>query len=233
MHPVLRPVARLAPLASLAAMLLACGGSVVTLGPGAAGAAGDAGNPASPPPPRVGGAGACNDPGLTCSGSVSFPTCNGNGSTLVQCTCSAGVWQCPVFSGGIDCPPPQPTCPGPSQVQPNAFCQPSSGLVCPSDIPVVGCDGQPMGYVSCTCPNGNWSCETPGPLCPVDAGGCPPPDSTYAGQGCDYYAGTCGGDPQVCGGQVLYDALQCSAGVWTVVASTACDVDAGAVPDGF
>ncbi len=232
MHPVVRPLARLAPLASLAAMLLACGGSVVTIGPGGAGDAGDGGNPACPTPAVVGGARACNDPGLTCSGAVDMPTCNGTGgTTLVQCTCSNGVWSCPVFAGA--CPGPIPTCPGPSQVQPNGFCQPSSGLYCPSDIPIVACDGQPMGYVSCTCPSGTWSCEAPGPLCPVDAGACPPPDSTYAGQGCDYYAGTCGGNPQSCGGQTLYDALQCSAGVWTVVAATVCDVDAGTGPDGF
>jgi hypothetical protein len=224
-------MARLAPLVSLAAVLLACGGSVVTIGPGDAG---DGGNPACPTPAVVGASGSCNDPGLTCSGSVSVPSCNSTGSTtLVQCTCNSGVWQCPVFSGGIECPAPPPACPLPAQVQANDLCTPYPGLSCLSDIPIVGCDGQPMGYVSCTCPNGSWSCETPTPLCPVDAGGCPPPDSTFAGQGCAYYAGTCGGDPQICGGQVLYDALQCNAGVWTVVAQTACDVDGGEGPDGM
>ncbi len=229
MHPVVRPLARLAPLVSLAAVLLACGGSVVTIGPGDAG---DGGNPACPSPGVVGAAGSCDDPGLTCSGTVDLPTCNGAGSTTsVQCTCNSGAWQCPVFAGS--CPAPPNSCPLPSLVQANDVCSPYPGLSCLSGIPIVGCDGQPMGYVTCTCLNDSWSCDSPTPLCPVDAGGCPPPDSTYAGQGCDYYAGTCGGDPQACGGQTLYDALQCSAGVWTVVAATVCDVDAGTGPDGI
>lgn len=231
MHLVLRPLARLAPLALLASMLLACGGSVVTVGPGDAG---DGGNPACPAPAVVAAAGSCSDPGLTCSGAVDVPTCNGTGgTTLVQCTCSNGVWQCPVFAGGIDCPAPPPTCPEPAQVVPNGSCIPDPGLTCLSNIPIVDCAGQPSGFVSCTCEAAGWSCEAPGPFCPADAGDCPPADSTFAGQACNYTATICSGDPQSCGGQIDYDALQCTGGVWTVVAATACDVDGGTEPDGI
>jgi hypothetical protein len=229
MSLVLRRLSRLAPLVPLAAVLLACGGSVVTLGPDG----GDGGNPACPAPGIVGSAGSCSDPGLMCSSALVLPTCGdgGTGTSFLTCTCSNGAWSCPDIP--IQCPGPPHPCPEPAQIVPNGSCTSDPGLSCLSNIPIVGCDGEPHGYVSCTCESGGWSCDSPSPLCPVDAGGCPPPDSTFAGQGCAYYAGTCGGDPQSCGGETLYDALQCSAGVWTVVASTQCDVDAGTGADGI
>jgi hypothetical protein len=208
--------------------LLACGGAVSRFDSGDAGD--DAPNPACPAPQVVGGGGACLDVGLQCPAVVSVPTCEGNGgSSTVQCTCGNGVWECPEVGAGIDCVPPPSPCPAPASIVQGAFCSTDPTLSCQSNIPIPSCNGQPSGFVSCQCTGNQWSCEEfGGPACPVDASApCPDPNSVFAGQGCATYGTTCGGDPQSCGSTVVYDALQCVAGVWNVVASTACDVDAG------
>lgn len=216
--------------------LIACSGGIQRLGPGDGG--GDDGpNPNCPAASSVDNGVSCGDPGLSCPGAYGQPQCNGPGIP-VQCTCTSGQWQCPVLSGGISCPPPPTSCPPPSLVSAGSYCSTDSTLSCQSNIPIQGCNGTTDGYVSCNCYGNSWSCPEPGaPFCPIDASvGCPPPDSTYAGQTCANSGITCGGDPQTCGSQTVYDALQCQAGVWTVVASTSCDVDGGSIdaqwPDG-
>lgn len=85
------------------------------------------------------------------------------------------------------------------------------------------------GYLSCNCLGGQWACPQPGgPLCPVDASPtCPSADTTYAGQSCNTYGIPCSGDPQTCGGQLVYDTLECQAGQWQVIAVTSCEADGG------
>ena len=210
--------------------LLACSGAVERVIDVGDGGGDDGPNPNCPAASTIDNGVSCGDPGLSCPGAYGQPTCNGP-QVPVQCTCTSGQWQCPVLAGGgIECPPPPTSCPPPSLVTAGAYCSTDSSLSCQSNIPIQGCNGTTDGYVYCECFNNSWSCAEPGaPLCPVDASvPCPPPDSTYAGQTCaDTSGDTCGGDPQTCGGQTVYDALQCQNGVWTVVASTSCSVDGG------
>ena len=209
--------------------LLACGGSVVKVGPGGGDGGGDDGpDNGCPSPAAVGALGAvCSDIGQVCEGTVVFDQCGSTETITTQCTCASGTWACPVaISGG--CVGPITPCPVPSSITPNGACTTSPQLSCQSDIPVEVCNGQsPYGNISCNCVGGAWQCLQAGPACPVEAGSCPSPDTTYAGQACDLYGTTCGGDPQICGGTTVYDGLQCQGGVWTVVAATFCDVDAG------
>ncbi len=224
MHLLVRRLARLAPLA--AATLVACGGSIVKVGPADAG--GDGPVETCPDPSVVGSAASCSVAGQSCAGSVQVSFCGGTGAfTSVDCTCGDGIWQCPDVGVGAGCPA-QPTCPAQADVTPGGECGVDPTLSCNSNVPITDCSGAVVGYLACSCLSSAWNCAMSLPVCPEDAGpGCPPPDSTYAGQACAYYATTCGGDPQTCGGATLYDALQCSAGVWTVAAATTCDVDGG------
>lgn len=194
--------------------LLACGGAVERIGVGDGG--GDDGpNPNCPAASTVDNGVSCGDPGLSCPGAYQ---CNGHAP---RCTCTSGQWQCVL--GGASCPPPFTSCPPPSLVTAGGYCSTDPSLSCQSNIPIQGCNGTTDGYLSCNCSGASWSCAYGAPLCPVDASvGCPPPDGTYAGQPCVDYGTTCGGDPQTCGGQTVYDALQCQSGSWTVVASTGC-----------
>jgi hypothetical protein len=209
--------------------LLACGGSVVKVGPGAGDGGGDDGpSNGCPSLDVVGGGAACSDPGQTCMGTVSFDECGSGQSVTTQCTCASGTWQCPVaFSGA--CPAPTVPCPIPSAITPGGSCTTSSYLSCSSDIAVQVCNGDPSdGTLQCICNDGAWNCAEGTPVCVIEAGGaCPPPGNTFQGQACDEYGITCGGDEQFCGGGPVYDALQCQNGVWTVVASTFCDADGG------
>lgn len=230
------PIVKVLTLVASFATLVACGGSVVNLGPGDGGSGGDGPNPSCPMASTVDNGVLCSDPGLSCPGAFSQPTCDGEGAP-VQCTCGSSepgrgaTWQCAEFSGGISCPPPPPppSCPAPSYVTQGAACSTEPQLSCQSDIAISGCNGQPSGFVDCSCLNGSWSCaQAGGPACIIDAGApCPNPNSTFAGQGCATYGMNCGGDPQTCGGGVVYDALQCVGGVWEVAVGTTCDVDAG------
>jgi hypothetical protein len=208
--------------------LLACGGSVVKVGPGDGGDDGGP-NPACPSPPVVGSGASCNDPGLQCPTSYTIPTCDGSGgSTTVECTCGNGLWECPEIGGAPSCPAP-PVCPDPTSVVQGNACSTDSTISCQSNIPITDCNGNNEGFLTCNCLGGVWACEEfGGPACEVDAGTtCPDPTTVFSGQGCATYGTICGGDPQSCGGGVVYDALQCVAGVWNVVASTNCEADAG------
>ncbi len=213
------------------AALLACGGSVSRLDVGDGG--GDDGpNTSCPQASAVDNGVSCSQPGLSCPGAYSQPTCDGG--IPVQCTCTSGSWQCPLVSGGIYCPPPPTGCPAPGLVTPSGSCSADPSLSCTSTIPIQDCSGNVDGYLSCSCQGGAWNCPEPGgPLCVPDAAPtCPSPDTTYAGQPCTSYGIDCGGDPQTCGGQIVYDVLTCQAGAWTVVATTSCAVDAGPLDAG-
>lgn len=205
-------------------LVFACGGAVSHgIGPGDGGSGGD-GSPSAmcPAPASVGGGLSCATPGLDCPSTGVIRGCNGAPDTPVDCLCQNGTWECLVSQG---CP--TQGCPVPSSVQPGASCSTSSeGLSCQSDIGVSSCGG-PTTYLQCTCYAGAWSCpKQKVPACP-----CPPADSTFSGAACSPYGASCPGDPTQCGGNTFYDDLQCQNGTWTIVASTACDIDGGAITD--
>jgi hypothetical protein len=212
--------------ASLFASLLACSGGVTKIGSG-----GDGGpNPECPSSEVVAGGGSCSEPGLQCPGTETYTTCGGEGSTTVQCTCTNGDWSCPVLVGSAPACPVNPVCPTPASITQGGYCTVDSTLTCPSTLPITDCNGNTQGYASCLCENSAWQCEEfGGPACEIDASApCPDPGIVFAGQGCATYGTTCSGDPQVCDGTTVYDTLQCVGGVWSAVATTYCDADAGA-----
>jgi hypothetical protein len=208
--------------------LLACGGSVVKVGPGDGGD--DGGNPECPSQQVLETGGACSDNGQQCPISVTLPSCNGTGgSTSVECTCTSGQWQCPEFAGGAPACPAPPVCPDPATIQQGISCAVDPSIACQTNTPITDCNGNTEGFLTCNCLGGQWACEEfGGPACEIDAGtNCPDPNTVFVGQGCATYGTVCGGDPQSCGGGTVYDALQCVAGVWNVVASTDCEAEGG------
>jgi hypothetical protein len=87
------------------------------------------------------------------------------GGPTLYCTCESGHFFC-------DSPPPdcnQPSCPPPSQVQPGLSC---SGMgLCPTDQPILDCDGNVAGYVECSCMGGTFGdCIAPPPPSCIDGG---------------------------------------------------------------
>lgn len=225
MH-VIERFALLAPFLAL----VACGGSTSRIV-----GESDAGGDGEPPPgcpteSYVGDNGTCSDVGAQCPGTVTVPGCNGSSTETVECTCASGAWQCPVvISGG--CPVPNPGCPDPSQVTQSSSCDVTPGTSCTSNIPIPSCGGASPGNIACVCENGQWQCPEYGiPLCDA-GGGCPPSDEVFAGSGCDDYGATCDGDPQACAGTTVYDTLQCTAGLWQILASTYCDEYDGGFAD--
>ena len=218
---------RLALLVPMFAML-ACGGSVVKIG---SGDAGDDGGPnvGCPTAAFVGAGGSCLNPGQVCEGTVTVSVCSGTSTVSTECTCTNGDWACPVDFGSPPCPSPTPDCPDPASVAEGNSCVTASTLSCQSNIPITDCNGNTEGFLTCNCLSGEWACEEfGGPACVADAGTtCPDPNTVFQGQGCATYGTTCGGDPQSCGGGTVYDALQCVAGVWNVVASTDCEAEGG------
>jgi hypothetical protein len=99
-----------------------------------------------------------------------------------------------------------------------------------SGTPIYGCSGQVDGYVPCFCDSGAWSCDDPGPPECADVSPppskCPDPQTVDQGVSCVSEGQQCPGRPTDCGGQIVYDAFQCTAGTWDDVATTVCDVDA-------
>jgi hypothetical protein len=139
----------------------------------------------------------------------------------------SGSWECS-FPEYPECLDAQPYCPAANDIQPGGTCDIDPSLSCGSDIPIYDCDGQVTGYVSCFCYAGGWSCPMPPlPECPDASGTCPAPKSIAQGVPCSAEGEQCPGNPQECGGQMLYDAFQCTAGQWDDVATTFCDLDAG------
>jgi hypothetical protein len=178
------------------------------------------GGVACPSPAAVESGGACNGNGLTCPWTATG--CDGN---PLDCTCAGGSWVC---QEPPPCIAPQPVCPAPSAVQEGFTCDVSSGTSCVTDDPIVDCEGDVTGYLSCVCTGGTWACPFPPVQTCEDAGGpCPKPNDIVQDTACSSDGQQCPGNPQVCGGQVLYDAFECEQGLWQDVAVTDCDVDAG------
>jgi hypothetical protein len=168
---------------------------------------------------------ACGFSGLTCPlGTVS--DCNGGQRTL-ECSCDGETWSCDPVTR-VDCSPPPSACPDPSNLYPGSPCAGPTGQQCVStDIPSDNCGQELMVPIKgiCTCTNGGWSCPVAHPDCqppPVQA--CPSPYGVYSGNYCDSPGLSCPGDPQNCGDQVYYDALQCQGSTWVSVATTICEI---------
>jgi hypothetical protein len=180
--------------------------------------------PCVPPPvcPTTTTAGsACPASEQGCVASATIEACGV--TTTVSCDCQQGAWVCE--GTGKDCPDAQ-ACPSPSSVQEGDACD-VSGMSCASDDPIVDCNGDITGYYSCNCAGGSWQCPFP-PVMSCDAGGpCPQPTDVVMDTACPTDGQQCPGNPQNCGGQVLYDAFQCEQGLWQDVAVTYCDLDAG------
>jgi hypothetical protein len=165
---------------------------------------------------------ACSGSGLVCPlGTIA--DCNGGQRTL-DCVCEGNTWSCDPVTA-TPCPPPT-ACPDPSTVYPGTGCEVPEGQQCLStNLPGASCGGEPAPPVSgsCACTTGGWACPENLPNCPAQA--CPGPYSVYANQYCMVPGLTCPGNPQTCGAQVYYDALECEGSYWVDVATTACDVD--------
>jgi len=183
--------------------------------------------PCPPPPPvcptNVTVGSSCTASQQGCTASAFVAGCNGTTDT-VSCTCEQGDWVCEGTLPG--CADAQ-ACPSPSAVQEGFSCDVASGTSCQTDEPIVDCDGNTTGYLSCVCSGGTWACPFP-PVQSCDAGGpCPKPVDVVMDTACPTDGQQCPGNPQECGGQVLYDAFQCEQGLWEDVAVTVCDLDAG------
>jgi hypothetical protein len=180
--------------------------------------------PICPAPAQVFPGAACNADLGTCSSS-NLPTidCNGTvrGSTGTgSCTCTASGWSCPEAI-----PACAPACPNPGQVFPGGTCGPI-GEGCPStNVPQMNCNGVGSDLIiaSCTCTAQGWSCPQITPDC-LPPPQCPDPAGVRSGGDCTPNGGlTCPGNPQYCGGDIYYDALQCN-GYWFPIATTVCNV---------
>jgi hypothetical protein len=248
------PMHRGAAFLMLAAPLfpaLGCGGRVDSESGGGGQNASDAQTtPDCPPAAEVVGGVACTSPGLMCAGDT---TSFCGAATAAECTCEGGAWHClSTGPSGANCPPPSPPTPTPSPPPPIPVCPPPSEVgvdlscalpqyePCKSNIPVTDCPGNVQDFVTCYCVGDRWAC--PNPVMPVCAdegpdedfegglGGCPPPDTFFAGSPCTSPGTQCAGDPTYCDGTVFYDAVQCqwdgSAWRWHAVAITEC-LDAG------
>jgi hypothetical protein len=197
------------------------GGSGSSSGSSGSSSGSSSGGDVCPAPSSVTNDVACSPNGMACPSSETVSDCNGSASPLT-CVCEGGQW----FCDGPGCPPP--ACPVAQDVAPGGSCFVSSNVSCASNTPFVGCDGKIAGYLQCLCNGGQWSCPEPPMFCPVDAGaGCPSPHSIAQGAPCSDPGGDCPGNPQVCDGQVDYDAFQCQNGVWVDVAQTVCASDGG------
>jgi hypothetical protein len=195
-------------------------------GSGSGGSSGSSsGGVTCPDPQSVQPGASCSAAGSTCPSDIAFACAGGPGGGgggpggPIQCTCTDGSWFCPE----PECPV---GCPDPSEVVPGGSCGLPSSLSCASNTPIVTCDGTPVGNLQCQCFSGQWECPEPGPDCQPDGGPgtCPPPQQVQDGVTCNAAPGeTCPGNPQVCDGQVDYDAFECQSGVWTDVATTVCE----------
>ena len=222
-----------------------CGGGVSGIGTNRDGGPGNPGDDlvgddeiivedgGSPVDPRcasgnpIGTGQACPAAGLTCPlGTIS--DCSGGQRTL-ECRCDGSSWSCdPVTSP--DCPPPI-TCPDPSTLYPGIPCATPLGQQCVStDIPSDSCGGElpPPTKGVCTCTTGGWSCPQTHLPCVASPPACPNPYDVYAGGYCPAPGLDCPGNPQTCGAQLFYDALECDGTFWYSLAATACDIDGGA-----
>ncbi len=160
---------------------------------------------------------------IGCDGNTYGSTCTcqveGMGGGGAEWSCSAVVPEC--FDAGPQCPPSY-------EVTAGAACSTPADLQCSSDIAQYDCNGNFIGDATCQCYAGGWACVTATPVCDAGPPPCPDPGSVEQGVSCFSESQQCPGNPQVCGGQTLYDAFQCTGGQWDDIASTVCDLDAGA-----
>jgi hypothetical protein len=182
-------------------VLLACGGKTFeTVLPEEDGGIGDGGPPADAPGDAVGSndGGGPNDSGGPNDGAGS--------------------------DGGTDAG----ACPIPATIANGAMCA-TPGLDCMSAAPIYTCgSGTVVGYGSCTCAMGVWSC--PDQATCVEAGAppptCPAPRLVHEAVPCDTPGEDCPGNPTMCSSQTtfyVYDDFQCTKlMVWTRIVATVC-----------
>jgi hypothetical protein len=232
----------------LAVMLLAvagCGGGVSELGrdggsgddenPGDGGIVGTDGGPATNPKclptANVFEGNSCSVSGLVCPSIQGVLDCSGDVHTL-SCFCDGNSWTCEQAAPPTcaeDSGPTQGPCPGPFTISNGVSCA-SPGQVCEAAITTYGCGDNPISTMqACTCTMFGWSCppisEPPCVQPPPTA--CPSPYSVYSYGYCYNQQGqVCPGNPQNCGGEIYYDALECE-GDWEPVATTTCAIYEG------
>jgi hypothetical protein len=196
---------------------LACGGNL------------DSGNgdhnqvQACPAPSALVAGGTCSTAEQVCAAST--PGCDGT----FDCTCTSGTWSCPQAPVGATCQTDANACPASSAVVSGDACDLPNDVTCASDIPIKPCfdAGGDAGYVMCDCTAGSWLCGTATPAC-VDGGTCPAPASITIDSPCKEEGQVCAGNPQECGGEVIYDDMVCEDGGWTPINVPACnDPDSG------
>jgi hypothetical protein len=165
-----------------------------------------------------------------CSPAVTVSSCNGQYTTTCACQSDGAgyaTWDCgaaPV----PDCADAQPpSCPPSYSILAGGTCTAPSNVQCPSQIGMYDCSGDFLGDAQCQCLGGAWSCPIPTPVCDAGPGPCPDPTSVAQGAFCSSEGQQCPGNPTDCGGQILYDAFQCTGGQWDDIATTICDLDGG------
>jgi hypothetical protein len=168
---------------------------------------------------------ACSASGMVCPlGTIS--DCNGDVRTL-ECLCEGHSWSCEPVPAAPSCPPPS-ACPDPSVLFPGAACNGLVGQLCAStEIPSSTCSGPPPPPVMgiCTCTSSGWACPQAKMPCPSPPpSSCPDPFGVYAGGYCTASGMDCSGNPQSCGNQTYYDALECEGNYWVTLARTSCDL---------
>jgi hypothetical protein len=188
----------LLPLVFFLPLLLASGGGC---GRQVSDSISDGGNHGDDTNPGDGGSpdGGCvygDVPGVACEA-----PCGGG---QVDPQCIDGIWQCPEYAGGIDCPPP------PEDAGVDA-CSYTVGA-CPGDPPCIGF------YPTPVCENGNWSCQWSG-VC--EDGGVPDATTTLFACGdlaCDPTLSYC----QITTGGPVNEDGGTSSGYWCEPLPTSC-----------
>ncbi len=100
-------------------------------------------------------------------------------------------------------------CPAPAAVQANGPCSAPHGTICKSDMHRLDCNGQPTGFVGCTCEQGGWTCDAQAPDCPDEGSEATAGEGGEGGDGSD---GSEGGDATEAGLDDGPDATEASGG---------------------
>jgi hypothetical protein len=187
--------------------------------------------PICPAPSQVFPGDSCNTSLGTCTSShIPVFGCGGTptGSvTTGTCNCTANGWSCPEAI-----PACAPVCPVASAVLPGGACGPIGQTCTSTNVAQMNCNGgAPITSAPCTCTASRWSCVQEEPAC-LPPTKCPAPDSVRSYASCYQTGLTCAGNPQYCGGDTYYDALQCN-GYWVPVATTTCDLPGPAYDGGL
>ncbi len=184
-------------------------------------------NPKCLPTSNVFDGNACSLSGLVCPSIQGVSDCAGDVHAL-SCFCDGSSWTCEQAAppnceddGG-----PPSSCPDPYAIAGGASCA-SPGQQCEGAVIYYGCGDTPSSTMeACTCTSSGWSCppiaEPPCIAPPPTA--CPSPYNVYSYGYCNAQPGqVCPGNPQNCGGEIYYDALECE-GNWVPVATTQCSL---------